>query len=42
MELGSGVTDRELLDDDPTLRPEHIRAALPRKDAAIGPRGRSE
>lgn len=27
-ELRSGMTDRELLDNYPTLRPEHLRAAL--------------
>ncbi len=27
-EMGSGMTDAELLDNYPTLRPEHIRAAL--------------
>jgi uncharacterized protein (DUF433 family) len=27
-ELGTGMTDAELLDNYPTLRPEHIRAAL--------------
>lgn len=27
-EMGSGMTDLELLDNYPTLRPEHIRAAL--------------
>lgn len=27
-ELGAGMTDQELLDNYPTLRPEHIRAAL--------------
>lgn len=27
-ELGSGMTERELLDNYPTLRSEHIRAAL--------------
>jgi len=27
-ELGTGMTDRELLDNYPTLRPEHIRSAL--------------
>jgi uncharacterized protein (DUF433 family) len=27
-ELGAGVTDQDLLDNYPTLRPEHIRAAL--------------
>lgn len=27
-ELGSGMTERELLDSYPTLRPEHIRSAL--------------
>ena len=27
-EMGSGMTDLELLDQYPTLRPEHIRAAL--------------
>ncbi len=27
-ELGTGMTDVELLDNYPTLRPEHIRAAL--------------
>jgi uncharacterized protein (DUF433 family) len=27
-ELGAGMTDLELLDNYPTLRPEHIRAAL--------------
>ncbi len=27
-EMGAGMTDREPLDNYPTLRPEHIRAAL--------------
>ncbi len=27
-EMGSGMADPELLDNYPTLRPEHIRAAL--------------
>jgi uncharacterized protein (DUF433 family) len=27
-EMGLGMTDAELLDNYPTLRPEHIRAAL--------------
>jgi uncharacterized protein (DUF433 family) len=27
-EMGTGMTDQELLDNYPTLRPEHIRAAL--------------
>jgi uncharacterized protein (DUF433 family) len=27
-EMGAGMTDRELLENYPTLRPEHIRAAL--------------
>jgi uncharacterized protein (DUF433 family) len=27
-ELGTGMTDAELLDNYPTPRPEHIRAAL--------------
>lgn len=27
-EMGTGMTDRELLDNYPTLRPEHLRAAL--------------
>jgi uncharacterized protein (DUF433 family) len=27
-EMGIGMTDQELLDNYPTLRPEHIRAAL--------------
>lgn len=27
-ELGTGMTERELLENYPTLRPEHIRAAL--------------
>ena len=27
-ELGAGLSERELLDNYPTLRPEHIRAAL--------------
>jgi uncharacterized protein (DUF433 family) len=27
-ELGTGMTDAELLDNYPTLRPEHIRAAM--------------
>jgi uncharacterized protein (DUF433 family) len=27
-EMGSGMTDRELLENYPTLRPEHVRAAL--------------
>jgi len=27
-EMDSGMTDLELLDNYPTLRPEHIRAAL--------------
>lgn len=27
-ELGSGISDRELLENYPTLRPEHIRAAM--------------
>jgi uncharacterized protein (DUF433 family) len=27
-EMGTGMTDLELLDNYPTLRPEHIRAAL--------------
>jgi uncharacterized protein (DUF433 family) len=27
-EMGTGMSDRELLDNYPTLRPEHIRAAL--------------
>lgn len=27
-EMGVGMTERELLDNRPTLRPEHIRAAL--------------
>jgi uncharacterized protein (DUF433 family) len=27
-EMGTGMTDQELLENYPTLRPEHIRAAL--------------
>jgi uncharacterized protein (DUF433 family) len=27
-EMGAGMTDPELLENYPTLRPEHIRAAL--------------
>jgi uncharacterized protein (DUF433 family) len=27
-EMGAGMTDQELLDNYPTLRPEHIRAEL--------------
>jgi uncharacterized protein (DUF433 family) len=27
-EMGSGMSDRELLENYPTLRPEHVRAAL--------------
>lgn len=27
-EMGAGTTDAELLENYPTLRPEHIRAAL--------------
>ena len=27
-EMGAGMTDEELLENYPTLRPEHIRAAL--------------
>ena len=27
-EMGAGMTDQELLDNYPTLLPEHIRAAL--------------
>jgi uncharacterized protein (DUF433 family) len=27
-EMGTGMTDAELLENYPTLRPEHIRAAL--------------
>jgi uncharacterized protein (DUF433 family) len=27
-EMGTGMSDQELLDNYPTLRPEHIRAAL--------------
>ncbi len=27
-EMGTGMTDGELLENYPTLRPEHIRAAL--------------
>jgi uncharacterized protein (DUF433 family) len=27
-EMGAGMVDRELLENYPTLRPEHIRAAL--------------
>jgi uncharacterized protein (DUF433 family) len=27
-EMGTGMTDQELRDNYPTLRPEHIRAAL--------------
>jgi uncharacterized protein (DUF433 family) len=27
-EMGTGMNDQELLDNYPTLRPEHIRAAL--------------
>jgi uncharacterized protein (DUF433 family) len=27
-EMGAGMTDQELLENYPTLRPEHIRAAL--------------
>lgn len=27
-EMGAGMTDLELLENYPTLRPEHIRAAL--------------
>jgi uncharacterized protein (DUF433 family) len=27
-EVGLGMTDAELLDNYPTLRPEHVRAAL--------------
>ena len=27
-EMGTGMTDEELLENYPTLRPEHIRAAL--------------
>jgi uncharacterized protein (DUF433 family) len=27
-EMGIGMTDQELLENYPTLRPEHIRAAL--------------
>jgi uncharacterized protein (DUF433 family) len=27
-EMGAGMTERELLENYPTLRPEHIRAAL--------------
>lgn len=27
-EMGSGMSELELLENDPTLRPEHIRAAL--------------
>ncbi len=28
MEMGAGMTDGELLENYPTLRPEHIRATL--------------
>lgn len=27
-EMGTGMTDQELLDNYPTLQPEHLRAAL--------------
>jgi uncharacterized protein (DUF433 family) len=27
-EIGNGMTERELLENYPTLKPEHIRAAL--------------
>lgn len=27
-EMGAGISDQELLENYPTLRPEHIRAAL--------------
>jgi uncharacterized protein (DUF433 family) len=27
-ELGAGITEQELLNNYPTLRPEHIRAAM--------------
>ena len=27
-EMGTGMTDQELLDNYPTLKPDHIRAAL--------------